>query len=96
MESCYVNTSLLRISAECTYLTSSIATGFHIIVWSSNVSRIHKLYVNQTQPGQTSASVEVEGSGEYLVSVLPIIGETGIADSDVEYREMVSVVAGNF
>ena len=67
-----------------------MATGFDMIIWSSNVNRVHKLYVNQTQPGHTSASVEVEESGEYLVSILPIIGETGIVGSHVEYREMVS------
>ena len=95
LESCHINTSLLHISAECTYPMDSIATGFYIIItWSSNVSRIHKLYVNQTLPGQTSASVEVEESGGYLVSILPIIGETGIIDSDVEYRKTVSVDAG--
>ena len=63
---------------------------------SSNVNRVHKLYVNQTQPGQTSASVEVEESGEYLVSILPIIWEMGIVDSDVEYREIVAVDTGEY
>ena len=73
---------------------SSIATGFYIITRSSNVSRVHKFYGNQTLPGQTSASVEVEESGEYLVSILPTIGETGIADSHVEYRKIVVVDTG--
>ena len=96
LESCHVNTSLLHISAECTYTEGSMATGIDMIIWSSNVSRVHKLYVNQTLPGQTSASVEVEESGEYLVSILPIIGETGIADSHVEYREIVAVDTGDY
>ena len=51
--------------------------------------KVHKLYVNKTQPGQTSASVIVEESGEYLVSILPIIKGSGITNSSVEYREVV-------
>ena len=72
-----------------------MATGFYVIImWSSNVNKVHKLYVNQTQPGKTSASVEVKESGEYLVSILPIIGETGIVGSHVEYKKAISVDAG--
>ena len=76
------------ISVECVL---SMATGFQVIVQSGVQERVHKLYISQTLPGQTSASVEVEESGEYLVSILPLVEGRGITGSRVEYRQVVVV-----
>ena len=70
---------------------NSMAIGFQVIAQLGVQERVHRLYVNQTLPGQTSASVEVEESGEYLVSILPIIEGRGVTGSDVEYRDLVTV-----
>ena len=69
----------------------SQAVGFQVIAQSGVQERVHRLYISQTLPGQTSASVEVEESGEYLVSILPIMEGRGIAHSSVEYREIVTL-----
>ena len=70
-----------------------MVTGFQVIAQLNVQERVHRLYVNQTLPGQTSASVEVEESGEYLVSILPIIEGRGVTGSGVEYREIVYLTA---
>ena len=50
---------------------------------TSNSSQVHKLYVEQTT--HTTATVEVEETGVYQVSIFPLREETGILDSNVEY-----------
>ena len=91
MEGCQITTSLYRITVECTSPVDSQAVGFQVIAQSGVQERVHRLYINQTLPGQTSASVEVEESGEYLVSILPLVEGRGITDSSVEYREIVTI-----
>ena len=91
IEDCHITTSQLVINVECGYLQDSTAIGFQVIAQPGVQERVHRLYVNQTLPGQTSASVEVEESGEHLVSVFPIKEKEGITDSNVEYREVVMV-----
>ena len=69
-----------------------MATGFQVITQLGVPYKVHRLYVNQTLPDdRTSASVEVEESGEYLVSILPIVQGRGITNSDVEYWERVMI-----
>ena len=63
----------------------SQAVGFQVITQSGVQERVHRLYVNQTQPGQTS---EVEEDG---VSILPITEQRGITNSSVEYRDIVTI-----
>ena len=86
-EGCRIKASPLRINVECL----SQAVGFQVIAQSGVLERVHRLYVNQTLPGHTSASVEVEDGGVYLVSIIPIIEGRGITGSRVEYRETVLV-----
>ena len=85
-ENCHINTiqhNINIISVECPQATTS----FQMIVQLGE----GKLYVNRTQPGQTSTSVEVEESGEFLVSVIPIIEGRGITSSSEAYRSVVIV-----
>ena len=69
------------------YSSSSI-TGFQMIVQSSNLSRAHKLYVNKST--NMMATLDVEESEMYLVSVLPIMKGTGITHVGL-YRMQVYV-----
>ena len=85
---CQITVSQYRIGAECVF---PMGADFQVIAQSGVQERVHRLYVNQTLPGQTSASVEVEESGVYLVSILPIIEGRGITGSHVEYSEVVVV-----
>ena len=70
----------------------STAIGFQVIAQLGVKERVHRLYVNQTLLGLTSASVEVKESGEYVVSVLPISEEGGITGSVVEFRRAVMLI----
>ena len=72
---CNVTTKSFVIRANCVYSFSSI-TGFQMIVQSSNLNRAHKLYVNKST--NMMATLDVEESGMYLVSVLPIMEGIGI------------------
>ena len=91
LENCSVHTNQHLIRGECSYPVVSLATGFQIIAQLGVLDQVHKLYISQTLANHASASVEVGESGEYLVSIIPIRGNTGITGSDVEYREMVMV-----
>ena len=57
-----------------------MVTGFQVIAQPADFyrSRPGKLYASHTMQCQTSAIVEVEQNGEFLVSVIPVLGETGI------------------
>ena len=60
--------------------------------------QVQKLYINQTRDQQSSASVEVEENGTYLVSVIPVLERTGIIGSNVEHREEIVlpfIISGN-
>ena len=91
IESCAVSTVFSIITVECTYSSNSLATGFQVIAQQiSNSSQVHKLYVEQTT--HTTATVEVEETGVYQVSIFPLREGTGILDSNVEYTQQVSFV----
>ena len=84
---CSVSAALLVIRAECTYPTSSII-GFQMTAHTSNLSLAQKLYVNQSMKPQTIATVEVEEveqTGVYLVSIMPIMEGIGIPTVGAEY-----------
>ena len=66
-----------------------MATGFQMIVQSSNSSQVQKLHVNQSMDFQTPVTVEVEGSGMYLITIILITEESGIVGSGVEYTEVI-------
>ena len=89
LDNCSINISTFTVSTECTYPSNSLATGFLLIVQLGDPDQVHKLYVNQTRDWQNSVSVEVEENGTYLVSVIPILEETGIIGSNVEYRDEI-------
>ena len=85
IESCSVSIDRFSIEAQCTYPSNSPATGFQMIAGSSD----HKLYVEQTT--HTTATVEVEETGVYQVSIFPLREGTGILDSNVEYTQQVTI-----
>ena len=90
IESCAVRTVATVITVECIYSSNSLATGFQVIAQQiSNSSQVHKLYVEQTT--HTTATIEVEETGVYQVSIFPLREGTGILDSNVEYTQQVSV-----
>ena len=70
-----------------------MVTGFQVIVQPAEFDRHGKLYANHTSDGKTSGSltVEVEQNGEFLVSIIPVLGGTGIVNSSIEYTELVVV-----
>ena len=69
----------------------AMVTGFQVIAHPTYFDQLGKLYANYITDFQTSAIVEVEQNGEFLVSVFPVLGETGIVNSSVEYTEVVVV-----
>ena len=65
-----------------------------MLVQTSILSQAHKLYVNQSTANvhNMMATIEVEESGVYLVSILPSMNGMGITYDDVEYyRKQVLV-----
>ena len=92
LRNCSIETLTLLIRAKCAY-SGAMVTGFQVIAQPANFyrSRPGKLYASHTMQCQTSAIVEVEQNGEFLVSVIPVLGETGIVNSSVEYSEVVVV-----
>lgn len=73
----------------CTYPSNSTATGFQLIAQPSNSSRVHKLSVTQTRDRQSPATIQVDESGTYQVTIFPIREGTGILYTNVEYTEKV-------
>ena len=76
---------------ECAYSNDSMATGFQMIVQLSNFSEVHKLYVNKSTDRNTPASVVVEESGMYQVTIFPIIEDVGIVDADAEFITLLMI-----
>ena len=95
LRNCSIETFPLLIRVKCAYSGDSgaMVTGFQVIAQPADFyrSRPGKLYASHTMQCQTSAIVEVEQNGEFLVSVIPVLGETGIVNSSVEYSEVVIV-----
>ena len=93
LRNCSVETLSLLIRAKCAYPRDSGAmiSGFQVIAQPADFGRLGKLYAGHTLECQTSAIVEVEQNGEFLVSVIPVLRETGIVHSSVEYSEVVVV-----
>ena len=76
------------IWAECNHLESSFAAGIQVIVQSTNVSEVHKLYVNQSMDLRTPVTVPVKRDGEYQVSIFAIRDGMGILGSSVHYTSI--------
>ena len=93
LRNCSLDTLPQFIRVKCVYPGDSDAmvTGFQVIAQPTDFDGLGTLYANYTSEGQTSAIVEVEQNGEFLVSVIPVLGETGIVNSSVEYTEVVLV-----
>ena len=94
LRNCSVETLSLLIRVKCAYPGDSgaMVTGFQVIAQPADFDQLGKLYAGHTLECQTSAIVEVEQNGEFLVSVIPVLGETGIVNSSgVEYSEVVVV-----
>ena len=79
------------ISAMCSYSGGSSVTGFQIIVQLNNVDEVPKLYINSTtehlSPGPVT--LRVEENGTYHVTIFPVMGEMGIANTSVEHSEFL-------
>ena len=60
-----------------------------MIIQSTNVSEVHKLYVNQSVDLHTPVTVPVERDGEYQVSIIAIREGMGILESGVGYTQQV-------
>ncbi len=76
----------------CTFINNTLtATGFQMMAQLLSSSGMQKLYTDQTANRQIPASVVVEKSGIYQITVLAITAESGVVDSVVEYTESVEV-----
>ena len=69
-----------------------MTTGFQMIVHRNASSKMYELYTDKAVNRQVLASVEVEESGMYQVTIFAIKGERGILNSNVEYRTILAVV----
>ena len=69
---CTLSSTSGLIWAECSHPDSSFADGIQVIVQSTNVSEVHKLYVNQSMDLHTPVSVSVGRDGDYEVSIFAI------------------------
>ena len=93
MRNCSVETfpPFIRAKCACPGDSGPIVTGFQVIAQLADFDGLGKIYAGHTLECQISAIVEVEQNGEFLVSVIPVLGETGIVNSSVEYSEVVVV-----
>ena len=93
LRNCSVETFQSFIRAQCGYLEDSgvMVTGLQVLAQPADFDGLGKLYANHTIKNQTSVTVEVEQNGEFLVSIIPIVGDTGIVNSSVEYSKVVVV-----
>lgn len=66
-----------------------------MIARQSDFRKVHKLYVNQTWDRQTPATVQVEESGTYQVTIFPIKEGTILDTNIMEYIEHVVVSVMN-
>ena len=88
---CTLSPSSGLIWAECSHPDSSFAAGIQVIVQSTNVSEVHKLYVNQSMDLHTPVTVPVERNGGYHVSIFAIREGLGILGSTMQYTEYETV-----
>ena len=93
LRNCSVETFPLLIRAKCAYPGDSgaMVTGFQVIAQPADFNELGKIYAGHSLECQTSAIVEVEQNGVFLVSVIPVLGDTGIVNSSVEYSEVLVV-----
>ena len=87
---CTLNIVSHLIWVECSHSNSLYAAG-QVIVRSTNVSEVHKLYINQYMDLDTPVTVPVERDGEYQVSIFAIREGIGILGSVVGYTQQVMV-----
>ena len=92
IETCSISVDQFSIKVQCTYPSDSLATGFQVIAHLASNSS-HRLYVEETTHTTATATVEVEETGVYQVSIFPLREGTGILDSNVEYTQQVDVSA---
>ena len=79
------------ISAECTFPSDTMATGFQMIAQQGNSSEV--VHSNQSMDLQTPVTVEVEESGVYQVTIFAIREGTGIVGSRYYADVLVTGVA---
>ena len=84
LEDCRIRPMFPRISVDCDYSSTSLATGFQVAVHAMN--QPNELYVTQTSMDRsTSTSVMVNTTGQYMISIFVILDGTGITGSRVEH-----------
>ena len=82
---CTLTSSFGLIWALCNQSSSLFAAGIQVIVQSTNVSEVQKLYVNQSNDLHTPVTVSVERDGEYQVFIFAIRKGIGILASTPPY-----------
>ena len=87
---CTLNSTLSLIWAECGHY-SSFVDGIQVVVQSTNVSKVHKLYVNQSMDLHAPVTVPVERDGEYHVSIFVIREGMGILGPTGQYSNIIVV-----
>ena len=85
-----MNSTSLLIWALCNLPNRSFAAGIQVIVQSTNVSEVDKLYVNKSMDLHTPVTVPVERVGEYHISIFAIREGMGILESTWQYDVMTS------
>ena len=88
---CTLNSASHLIWVDCTHPNNSFPAGIQVIVQSTNVIEVQKLYVNQSMDLRTPVTVPVERDGEYQVSIFTIRKGIGILGS-MEYRTVAVIV----
>ena len=91
LENCTASRVSSLIYVNCEYSRDSLAIGFQAVVYNKE-----KIRVNQTADRQTSTTVEVEENGQYLVFVIPVLPETGITNTSLEYMSMILDQQGTY
>ena len=75
------SSGLIRALCSHPFPESPFADGILVIVQPTNVSEVHKLYLNQSMDLRTPVTVPVERDGEYQVSIFAIREGMGILKS---------------
>ena len=89
---CTLTSSSGLIWTLCNHPESSFADGIQVIVQSTNVSEVHKLYINQSMDLHTPVTVPVERDGEYQVFIFAIREGIGILGSSHSVGYTVQVM----
>ena len=91
LQSCDANTFSLKLVVECITVNNDTVTGLQVTALSTEGVNVGRLYTNQSSDPQTPATVQLDRTGLYQVTVFPILGERGILDTSAEYSQQLMV-----